>query len=337
MIRITNRCNLECKMCRFRESSKIPRIDLSFSQIKRLVSGVTSRFFIRNLTLTGGEPFLNPEIEKIYKYLAAQCKNNKIRRLKLSTNGYLTKKVIQFLTQNKSSISNLFLHFSLDGPLKVHNLIRGKDDAYQKTDLTINKIRLLFPELNLGVGFTITPANYQHIEYVYEYCLKRNIQFFPDIMVITDFGVDLSRTLTKRNKDLKSVFSKVKVKLPEIEQIYTRNQRSQIIKCLSAILKQEVKEKNRIVQLSELVRVIKLISHGKSIIKSCKLPMYFLLVRESGDIFPCPYMWNLPIANLNQENFEKQIFGKLHLNIIKRGLKLNCPKCFGNCGYLELE
>lgn len=91
-LNITRRCNKDCTYCYLPKED----VNLSFDKIKEIIENNK----IELITLTGGEPLMHPEIEKILKYLAT--KNLKIR---LFTNGILLKgKLLSVLKDTNTKV-----------------------------------------------------------------------------------------------------------------------------------------------------------------------------------------------------------------------------------------
>jgi GTP 3',8-cyclase len=90
-ISVTDRCNLRCPYCMPREVYGagfrfLPRRELlSFEEIKRLVAAL-ARDGVRRLRLTGGEPLLRRDLERLVEMLAGA---EGITELALTTNGTL--------------------------------------------------------------------------------------------------------------------------------------------------------------------------------------------------------------------------------------------------------
>ncbi|HXJ78102.1 MAG TPA: GTP 3',8-cyclase MoaA [Candidatus Methylomirabilis sp.] len=84
---VTDRCNLRCQYCMPEEDyAWLPREDiLSFEEIARLVD-VFTELGVDKVRLTGGEPLLRKDLERLVAMLAA---NPRIGDLAITTNGIL--------------------------------------------------------------------------------------------------------------------------------------------------------------------------------------------------------------------------------------------------------
>ncbi len=127
---LTYRCNLRCKMCgQWGEtgSSKfytpdILKKELNAAEIGSLVDDLRRSYrFPPAITLFGGEPLLFGGIIEALE----RIKNNGMR-VNIITNGTLLKKYAKELVQ--VGVDEII--FSLDGPPKVHDMVRGRDGVF---------------------------------------------------------------------------------------------------------------------------------------------------------------------------------------------------------------
>jgi MoaA/NifB/PqqE/SkfB family radical SAM enzyme len=129
-LNLTRRCNLKCVMCEQHRHNPDPtglpwydpRQELPLSAWVGLLDQVAA--FRPRLYLTGGEPTL-------YPHFAAFLTEAKRRGfvVHLQTNGTLLDRVADILVaQNVEMVT-----VSLDGPLEIHDAIRGQEGAFRKT------------------------------------------------------------------------------------------------------------------------------------------------------------------------------------------------------------
>jgi len=310
---ITNRCNLYCKMCTIWKEKK--KRDLEISQIKKLILSPIFKKPIQSISLTGGEPFLYPKINTLYKFLTLAKEKKLIKSIGIYTNGYNTKQILRFLKENKSFLYGLDLGISLDGSQKIHNFLRGKKDAWQKTINTIKKIHTYYPQVNLEIKFTITPYNFKEISKIYRFCRKNNLFFSPKFV----------------ESGTKNYYHKAGK--PLLETNFSSNQKKEIQKSLISLLKKEKTEKKKIIDAKVIGTLYKFLSIGKKLIKSCKTPYYCLFINPEGKIYPCVYF--PPIADLSKNNWEEELLGEKYKSLAKKALKGKCQKCLSYHGFLK--
>lgn len=137
----TLRCNLNCKMCPFwRTDIKGENQETAIQMMAREISLEEQKYVVdqlknmrcREISITGGEPFIRRDVGELVKYIKSKGINCLI-----TTNGTLI---------NDSDAKNIVscgldtLSVSVDGPKKLHNSIRGGEDTYQKVKENIQKV-----------------------------------------------------------------------------------------------------------------------------------------------------------------------------------------------------
>jgi radical SAM protein with 4Fe4S-binding SPASM domain len=120
-LHVSNQCNLKCIHCCF-NSGRHPMSELPTDKILDLLHEADS-LGAQEIHVTGGEPFLRPDIFTILE--AAQAKGINVR---IQTNGTLLNQEI-LLRLKALGIHELMI--SLDGPEPVNDTIRGRG-TYQK-------------------------------------------------------------------------------------------------------------------------------------------------------------------------------------------------------------
>ncbi len=312
-LEITNLCNLRCKMCSIWQEKE--KHEISLRDIENLILSPIFAKPIKSISLTGGEPFLHPKIDKIYKLLTLYKTRGIIKSIGIYSNGYSTERIINFLRKNKSFLYGLDIGLSLDGKKETHNFLRGKKDSLEKVMKTIEKISREFPQVNIEIKFTISPHNFKDILYVYYFCRENNLFFSPKFVE--------NRTKNYYHKAANA----------SLETTFNSIQKKEIKKLLDHILKKESREKVKIVDIKVIKALRKFVFLGKDMIKSCKTPKFSLFVDAQKNVYPCLYM--PPIANLKQKNWPDGFQGKNYKEILKKATSGTCPKCFSYHGFLK--
>ena len=145
-ISLTNRCNLSCRMCSIANS--LPKDqELSTAQILHAIDEAQG-YGIKEILLTGGEPFLREDLFQITKY----CFNKGLRSI-VTTNGTLINDQLAEPIIN-SKISHL--HFSIDGLEETNDYFRGPG-AFGKIVKAVNLLnRMREKESFFSIGFACT-------------------------------------------------------------------------------------------------------------------------------------------------------------------------------------
>lgn len=162
---ITNRCNMACIHCFYKNKiNKELNCELKLKEIKKIA--LSLKHPINLLLLAGGEPLLRADIVDICKIFEI---NNKLRKITLSTNGFLPelieKKIKDILKKTKLNIN---IQISIDGMEEVHEKIRGAKGAFSQAVKTVVRLRELqnkYPRLNeVWVVTTILNKNIKQIK-----------------------------------------------------------------------------------------------------------------------------------------------------------------------------
>jgi radical SAM protein with 4Fe4S-binding SPASM domain len=131
---VTYRCNLNCRMCLQRVEDRNTRragiTELTGEEIRNLIRQTIPR--VSQVGFCGGEIFLRKDIMDLLHFAAAR------NRVGLVTNGtLLTSELAGELVRMKIGL----MLFSVDGPAKIHDEIRGRDGTYARVMAAIESVR----------------------------------------------------------------------------------------------------------------------------------------------------------------------------------------------------
>ncbi|MDD3296616.1 MAG: radical SAM protein [Candidatus Omnitrophica bacterium] len=160
---VTGKCNLKCRHCFNWKAAESYKDDIEIDEISR-ASGELGKIY--DLLLSGGEPFLRKDLAEIIKVFYI---NNKVEKICLPTNGYLPE-VIRETTEDILKICKntvLEVSLSIDGPCRVHNDTRGREDSFEKVVCTYDTLKELkkhYRNLVLNTSTTITNKNISYLQ-----------------------------------------------------------------------------------------------------------------------------------------------------------------------------
>jgi MoaA/NifB/PqqE/SkfB family radical SAM enzyme len=303
-IEVTHNCDLNCLICEHPFLSK----QKTFLSKEKFIDFISSHALknINLLSISGGEPTLHPDFNFFVKTAVKTLPNTKIILL---TNLLSLKQIESALSNlKKSELARIHIGSSLDGPIKIHNNLRGNLKAFEKLSLNTKKLKEKFKNLSIGFTFTINRFNYKSIFETYIFSKKKlnsNLgfqliiptshnktailkrEFFPDIarelkLIINDI------LLTKAKEDLYS--------LPEISYLFS---------------------------------LFNYFHSGKKQKTNCNAGKDFLMISPEGAVYLCPLQKNIIFGNINNEEFDK-IIKALGKKTMKHNLKI-CKKCFLRC------
>ena len=155
----TFRCNAQCNMCNIWKFQTNPSEEIDASYYEQLLAGL-------RINITGGEPTLRPDIDKIFEILYP-----KSRLLELSTNGYNTEKIVELANK----YPNILIRVSVEGLPKINDTKRGIKDGFDhalRTMLELKKTKCK----NIGFSVVISPDNYMDLLHLYDLCVALDVE-----------------------------------------------------------------------------------------------------------------------------------------------------------------
>ena len=162
----TRACALACRHCR---AEAIPRRDpreLSTEEGYRLIDDLV-RLGRPMLILTGGDPFMRPDIADLARY-ATQ------RGLYVGLSPSATARVTEARLRQVAEAGARMVHLSLDGLEASHDAFRGVRGSYQRTLEIMALVRRV--GLGLQVGTTATRLNADELPALAELLLGQDVQ-----------------------------------------------------------------------------------------------------------------------------------------------------------------
>jgi len=132
-LEITRRCNLSCRHCGSDCGAAAAGEELTTESWLRIIDDVRTSFGDSvMLVLTGGEPLLHPELDRITAHIASHS-----MRWGMVTNGQLLSaaRLAALLESNIESIT-----ISLDGPEKAHDRLRNRPGSFIRTFAAMKRI-----------------------------------------------------------------------------------------------------------------------------------------------------------------------------------------------------
>jgi MoaA/NifB/PqqE/SkfB family radical SAM enzyme len=164
-------CNMKCEHC-FYWRSLNRKDDLTKDE---LIGLSRSMGRIENLNLSGGEPFLRPELGEICRQFIRQ---NGVREIYVPTNGYFTDRTVQQVSETlRDEDLRLFVvELSLDGTREFHDTFRVTPRAFDRAMQTYDALAELQardPRLRIHAISTATDVNLEEIRRLTTYLFDR--------------------------------------------------------------------------------------------------------------------------------------------------------------------
>jgi MoaA/NifB/PqqE/SkfB family radical SAM enzyme len=158
---VTTRCNSRCGHCFFWKSLN-QKDELSLEEIKKIFSNLG---YIRDISLSGGEPILREDISDIIKII---CEKSKPYSLSIPSNGLLPRRLEQVAKKmmKEHPKTKLILNLSVDGLERTHEYIRGVKGNFKKVLECmdrLNKIKKEYRNLTINVNTVLINKNIEEI------------------------------------------------------------------------------------------------------------------------------------------------------------------------------
>jgi MoaA/NifB/PqqE/SkfB family radical SAM enzyme len=177
---ITYRCNSRCSTCSIWKNGDQTSGELTLREIMGFFESEKDFLSeVKSVQLTGGEPFLRPDIVSIAESI---WRNIPGAFIWIATNALLSDVVVSE-TEEMLDIpgrGGLGVTVSVDGIGKTHDSQRGVDGGYEKALLTLarlSEIRRWNHDMSLSVGMTLTPLNQGEITAVRHVAEARGADF----------------------------------------------------------------------------------------------------------------------------------------------------------------
>ena len=168
---IIRKCNLRCRFCDIPGVNKSEMILSRESSFKAI--SAAKKIGVKWLVLTGGEPFLHPNLFEIINF--AYSKDIKVA---VTTNGLFIK---QYLGEIKKSNIDC-ISVSIDGKEQTHDFLRGFPSAYKIAMEGIES--LINNKVNTFINFVITNRNIHELNDMHNIFSKMGVKrvfFLPVI------------------------------------------------------------------------------------------------------------------------------------------------------------
>jgi len=315
---ITSICNSQCKTCNvwktFKNNPKIIKDDLTIKEIKLIFKNLPKNLVW--ISFSGGEPFLRKDLAEICQTAVENIPS--LGLISIPSNGLLENKIVKTTKKILSlPLKNLFLNFSLDGPEKIHDEIRGIKGAFKKTWSTYEKI-LTFskkePRLHVNLETTISKYNLDYLE-----------EFFQKL-IASDHKITV--TIAHTGYLYKNIKSNKK---------FTRlNHDGEKLKKIVKIVKNTLSLTSPIdlIEKAYLDKIPKFYKNPRKQPLPCIALKNSIAIDAHGNIIPC-FMWGKILGNIKDFDYslkkfliEKQEKIEQTKELIK---KEKCPNCWTPC------
>lgn len=215
-LELTNRCYQKCIHCSSEAGVPFGN-EFTFKEIKNIIDQAI-KLGLESVILTGGEPLLRKDIEKVIKYL----RKNKIF-IKIISSGFfinkgrptsISNKFLDFFRKNLSK--NDIIAFSILGNKKIHEKINRTKGSFDIVSDSIRKTKEA--GIKVGVQTTITTFNQKQLDEIKEFLIERKINNWHLLRLVVQGRCEKNPELELNEKEFKILQKKLikisKEKLP---------------------------------------------------------------------------------------------------------------------------
>lgn len=304
---VTERCNAKCPHCFV--NFKTEEDELKLEQIETISK--TSGKYLRNIALTGGEPFIRDDLFEIANIW---WKNSSVQSISITTNGSMPDKINNFSKQAVAYNMPVSFFFSYDFIEEKHSNYRRLKDLHIKVKESYNIVKSLGNNLNATFSITLTPENVDSAFETYVY--MRDVLKIQNIncAMIRGKNADIIDTET-RNK-LAYLYKKIQTQRNidfDNGTIKGFNNNS-----LTSII---LNAKNKMLWKYILKTFVE-----KKYISPCNAGSLFGIIYSNGDVAPCELLYD-KAGNLKDFNYDfMKCWTSQKSDIIRKNIK--CSKCF---------
>lgn len=312
---ITEKCNARCPHC-FVDTKKQLK-ELSLVEYEKITS--TTGPCLRNVALTGGEPFLR---EDIFEIADIWYTNSSTQSLSITTNGSMPEQIEDFLNKaSRKKIPVTFL-FSYDFIEEKHSDYRNLKDLHLKVVESYNIVKK-FP-FNTSAVFQITVSqnNFDSAEETYEYLLNNIKTDNINCSLIRGSNADCLTVNEKNN--ISQVYKTIQER---INKDYDRG----ILKGYenATLTNYLLNAKNKL-----LWKNVHKTFLTNEYISPCRAGFLLGVLYSNGDIMPCELL-NQKIGNLKDFNYNfLQCWESDVAKDIKRHIIETKCRCTFECAWL---
>ncbi len=302
-IEVTQKCNSRCLSCTTWKMSKElltgggeVKEELSFEEHLKLVDQI-KELGCKYIEIHGGEPTLYKKLPELVEY----CTSLGIETF-FSTNGLsMTKELAEKLV----NLGLKRINFSLDGPKECHNILRGREDAFDKLIQAIEHMNAADPlgKVFKTINTNITVINIDRIEEVVQIAAEHGIQMinFTHPTIISEEVADVTNSYFGEPAASHRVVAEKELVLRDIEKIKEKRE----------VLKKHARKYGvKIPRTMFFTRSLEDISNGVKRDKEQCLSIYESCTIDAfGNVFPCEIIrYNL--GNVREQSMKEVYQGQ---------------------------
>lgn len=306
----TRDCNSRCQMCNIWRQKGLPQ--LSLEQYRHIFER-NDWWFIRSITLTGGEPTMRQDLPQVFEVIARGCPH--LEHAYLATSALNTRRTLDYVeqvltwaTSNLPGLSTFQVQVSLDGVGELHDEIRGIKGFFQRVQDTLEGLWALqtrFPILGLRLSTVVLPENLARILQVRQFATQRNLPIHFSPAVVSSEFYENAQQASDLTLDAQSGQS-IESLFEELADLDTSGMQF---------------------HYRDIARMFR----GAERSRRCMMGFYDWVLESDARVFACVNCESYCFGNLLETPFEALWFGPQAYQA-RRSLRQNCcPSCPSPC------
>ena len=183
---VTAACQSRCKTCNigavYLANPALAKDNLTLDEIERVFKSLGPIYFFN---ISGGEPFMRPELAEIIRLA---CLHLKPQLIHIPTNAispkYIaktTRKILAVMDELAPPSTPISIKPSIDGVGAMHDYVRGYPGNFALLEKTIDallEIRAENPRLHVDLGTVISNLNLHHLDQIEDWVHSRGIESY---------------------------------------------------------------------------------------------------------------------------------------------------------------
>lgn len=268
---VTHRCNANCDHCFDWQQRKNIK-EAEELNLKEIGSFAEKLPAIGHLSLTGGEPFLRPDLPEIVKLF---YEKSKVRSFSIPTNGSRPEQIERAMKNilENAPQARFIVTLSVDAIGEQHDRIRGLEGLFKKVVETyerLEKIQRQYPQLQLTACLTLSSLNEDVAERAVDYLAKWKLE---------QIEVTLLRGRPSREVQEAEPEQALRI-IEKINKINSQRKGQSLLARLTNILNYQT----NLIGLSQ----------GRWPCGPCLAGKRLLVIRANGDVLPCEIIQEIP-------------------------------------------
>jgi MoaA/NifB/PqqE/SkfB family radical SAM enzyme len=161
---------------------------------------------LRDINISGGEPFLRPDLVDLIKLIV---KNHPKARIIISSNGFATDLIKEKMARILKIKPNIGIGISLDGIGKAHEEVRRIPGAFEKAMATLKMLKEDLKMKNIRIAFTAGDYNINELEKVYQLANSMGIEFTAAAVHNADIYFNVAENKITKISEFKNQFGRL--------------------------------------------------------------------------------------------------------------------------------